>query len=104
MSLASKLSDINGTLSIIEGNQREFLDADCHTGWLQSYGRMYLFTGSQKHPFKSEGMKWKLNAIDATELCKNKKNYLPMWFVGKKGIGIILLIATVKLVFSSDMC
>ena len=33
-SLASKLSDINGSLSIIEGNQREFSDADCHTGWL----------------------------------------------------------------------
>ena len=62
---------------------------------------MYLFTGSQKHPFQSQGIKWKLNGVDATELCKNKKNCLPLWFVGKKGIGISLLIDTVSLDFSS---
>ena len=40
-SLASKLSDINGSLSIIEVNQADLPDADCHTGWLQSYRRTY---------------------------------------------------------------
>ena len=43
---------------------------------------------------ESRGIKWKLNGIDATELCEKKKNCSPSWFVGKKRSGIVLLIDT----------
>ena len=94
-SLASKLSDINGSLSIIEGNQAEFSDTVLQAldqmqtatqdGFRAMEERIFKFTGSQnKHPFESRGIKWKLNSVDATELCEKKKNCSPSWFVGKK--------------------
>ena len=63
-SLASKLSDIDGSLSIIEGNQAEFSDTVLQTldqmqtgtqdGFRAMEERIFKFTGSQnKHPFKS---------------------------------------------------
>ena len=66
-------------------------------GWPQSYGRTYLFTGNQKHPFESRGIKWNLNGIDTTKLCKNNKNCSLSWFVGKKHSGTVLLIHTFSL-------
>ena len=67
-SLASKLSDINGSLSIIEGNQAEFSDTVLQTldqmrtatqdGFRAMEERIFKFTGSQnKHPFESRGIK-----------------------------------------------
>ena len=94
-SLASELSDINGSLSIIEGNQAEFSDTVLQTldqmqtatqdGFRAMEEHIFKFTGSQnKHPFQSRGIKWKLHGVDATELCEKKKNCSPSWFVGKK--------------------
>jgi len=85
LKLASKLSDINGCP---QHNRRKSdgvsryssanlgLDADCHTAWLQSYGRTDLFTESQNHPLESRGIKWKLNGVDATKFSNFERIFI----------------------------
>ena len=76
-SLASKLSDINGSLSIIEGNQADFSDTV-----LQTLDQMQTATqdGFRAMEERINSLEGKINthsrvegSNDATELCEKKK-------------------------------